>query len=163
MKKIILIFTLLLTLSACSNTELNNFFSKIESSNYILTITVNDTHINILEVNNNTAYAYNLKDDIKSEEVYFTNLDTNYKTYIYSNDQWKTTTSSSYYSNFFGLIMIKDQKFKKEDNYYTFTYDIGTFNIYTEDSKVELTNTVTNEYVIYQYDFTTTPEFTLPF
>ncbi|MFI3329363.1 MAG: lipoprotein [bacterium] len=163
MKKLLLIFTLLLILTGCSNTELNNFFNKIETSNYILTITVNDNDINILEVNNDTAYAYNLKADSKSEEVYFTNLDTTYKTYIYSNEQWKTTTSSSYYNNYFGLIQIKDQKFTKENDYYTFTYDIGTFNIYPEDSKAMLTNTVTNEYVVYQYNFKEAPIITLPF
>lgn len=165
MKKLILIITLLLTLTACSNTKLDNFFNQIvnESNSYILTITVNNTDINILEVNNNTAYAYNLKDDIKSEEVYFTNIANDCDTYIITNNQWKVTSSTSYYNDYFGLIKIKDQKFKKKDNYYTFSYDIAIFNIYPEDNKVILTNTTINQSVVYQYDFTQEPIITLPF
>lgn len=167
MKKLLLIFILLFTLTACNQVELTNFFNKLtnQNSSYLLIVTVNDTDTSVLYVNNNNAYAYKQEDDIKTNEIYFTNISGDYKTYTYQNDQWKTTSITSYYNDYFGLVMLKDQKFKNGAyNYcYTLDYEIATFEIDLTNSTVLLTNNETNEYVFYKYDFGVAPEVILPF
>ncbi|MFI3329940.1 MAG: hypothetical protein R3Y05_05610 [bacterium] len=167
MKKLLLIFILLFTLTACKQVELMKFFNKLNNPNstYLLIITVNDTDRNVLYVNNNNAYAYTSLEDGKTNEMYFTNISGDYKTYTYQNDQWKTTSIKSYYNDYFGLVMLKDQKFKNgTDNYcYTLDYEIATFEIDLTKSTVLLTNNETKEYVFYKYDFGIAPEVVLPF
>lgn len=167
MKKLIFIIILLFTTTGCSTIELNNFFDKISNlnSSYLLVITVNDSDTNIIEVNNDIAHAYEYKDNKLTKEIYFTNLKYQYETYIKIDDSWKKTTLNKYYDDYFGLINLKNVKFEKDkyNNCYKYDYNNATFKIDLEYTKVTLINNETQEYVIYNYDFSITPNVIKPF
>lgn len=165
MKKIIIVLMLIFTLSGCTELHLSTFFNTLSDRNrsYLLIVTVNSESRSGIYVDCDNAYAFSYIDDEKVNEIYFTNIHDDYKTYTKKDDSWKLESNDTYYQNYFGIKQLRKLSYTFDGTSYISEYANASFEINLFKSNVTITNTDTNEYVVYSYDFSIQPTVSLPF